>query len=196
MKTKYKYILLLSSLFILSCSDDFIPKPKGYNHIKLPKHQYTLLQDSTKPYTFEFSAHAIAHDDTTNWSQYKKLYKIIKYSDFSSKIYLTYKKVYQSQDSLDSYINEAYRLAYGHDKKAYAIEDIPISTKQGKNAVIFHLEGDVPSQYQFFVHDSTRNFMRGAIYFESATKNDSLKPVIDYVIEDVNHLIQTLEWKD
>ena len=61
---------------------------------------------------------------------------------------------------------------------------------------MFRLEGEVSSQYQFYTHDTTNNFLRGALYFETATKNDSLKPIIEYVKEDINHLVNTLEWKE
>ena len=60
---------------------------------------------------------------------------------------------------------------------------------------MFKLEGEVFSQYQFYTHDTITNFLRGALYFETATKNDSLKPIIEYVKDDINHLVNTLEWK-
>jgi gliding motility-associated lipoprotein GldD len=45
------------------------------------------------------------------------------------------------------------------------------------------------------VTDSTKHFLRGAVYFNTATKNDSLAPVIRYLKQDAIHLIQTLRWK-
>ena len=57
------------------------------------------------------------------------------------------------------------------------------------------MEGDVPSTFQFFTHDSTSHFFRGVLYFPTATKNDSLAPVSEYVIEDMKHLLNTLKWK-
>jgi len=58
------------------------------------------------------------------------------------------------------------------------------------------LEGEVPSQFQFHVSDSTQHFMRGALYFKTATQNDSLAPVIDYLKRDIIHLLSTLRWND
>ena len=79
--------------------------------------------------------------------------------------------------------------------KAYAIEESVVRTPMGKTAVIAELEGEVPSQFQFFITDSTDNFIRGALYFRTSTKNDSLAPAIEYMKIDAMHLINTLEWK-
>jgi gliding motility-associated lipoprotein GldD len=53
----------------------------------------------------------------------------------------------------------------------------------------------VPSQFQFYVTDSTTHFLRAALYFRTALKNDSLAPVINYMKEDMLHMLETLEWK-
>jgi len=58
------------------------------------------------------------------------------------------------------------------------------------------LSGEVPSQFQFHITDSTQHFLRGALYFRTATKNDSLAPVIEYVKKDIVHLLNTLTWND
>jgi len=63
-------------------------------------------------------------------------------------------------------------------------------------AVIAEIEGDVPSQFQFTITDSTTNFMRGALYFYTKVQNDSLMPAIEYVKKDIMHLINTVKWKE
>ena len=181
---------------VCSCSTDFKPKPKGFNHIDLPDHKYQLFREDSKPYSFEMNVNAFADNDTAHYKEQKRLYKIIKYPDLGSNIHVTYKSIYGSMDSLDSYINEAYRLAYGHDVMAYGITPEIVVLPGEMTATLISLEGDVPSQYQFFVHDSTNHFLRGAVYFPVANKNDSLAPVIDYVKEDIHHLLATLSWKE
>jgi hypothetical protein len=46
------------------------------------------------------------------------------------------------------------------------------------------------------VTDSSKHFLRGALYFNSVPNVDSLKIVIDYIRKDVLHLINTVKWKD
>jgi hypothetical protein len=45
------------------------------------------------------------------------------------------------------------------------------------------------------ITDSTRNFLRAALYFNTRIANDSLAPAIEYMKKDVMHLVNTLEWK-
>jgi len=42
------------------------------------------------------------------------------------------------------------------------------------------------------VTDSTTHFLRGALYFNTALKNDSLAPVIEYIKIDLAQLINTV----
>ena len=44
----------LAFFYILSCGNRYLPKPKGYNKITLPKHDYYLINDSF-PFSFEVS---------------------------------------------------------------------------------------------------------------------------------------------
>ena len=53
------------------------------------------------------------------------------------------------------------------------------------------LVGEVPSHLQFYTTDSVKHFLRAAIYFRSATENDSLAPLIDFVKKDMVKMIQT-----
>ena len=77
-----------------------------------------------------------------------------------------------------------------------SINENIVITPSGKTAVIAELEGEVPSQLQFFITDSTKNFLRGALYFRTSIKNDSLAPAIEYLKIDIIHLLNTLEWKE
>ena len=49
-------------------------------------------------------------------------------------------------------------------------------------------------QFQFITTDSVNHFLRGALYFQVATKNDSLAPIIEYIKKDMIHILNTLEW--
>jgi gliding motility-associated lipoprotein GldD len=86
-------------------------------------------------------------------------------------------------------------LTAKHQIKAYGIEESIMMTPKGYTGVVAELSGEVPTQFQFFVTDSTNNFLRGALYFNTALKNDSLAPAIEYIKIDMAHLINTLEFK-
>lgn len=193
---KLLYLLAFSVLLHACGTTDYIPKPRGQNHIDLPPHEYVVLDEDDKPYSFEYSKSAVTKAYSYNEGQeFKSLYKTIAYEDFGANIHITYKKIHNSVDTLNSLIDEAFRLAQGHNKKAYAIQDREMMTTSGNRATVIEITGEVPSTYQFFMHDSTNHFLRGVLYFPTATKNDSLAPVIDFVKEDIHHLVNTVKWK-
>jgi gliding motility-associated lipoprotein GldD len=61
--------------------------------------------------------------------------------------------------------------------------------------MVYDLKGDVASAVQFFITDSTKHFLRGSLYFNIQPNRDSLNPVIDFLREDIMHLIETTQWK-
>ena len=185
------WIFLLVSL--MACKRDYMPKPKGYNRIVLPKHEYLPMPD-TLPYLFEYSKYAKLYPDTSWISE--PYWLDLYYPEMDATISITYKPVKKSHKLLEEYLQTAWKLTSKHQIKAYAIDEHIFQTKLGKTAVLAKLSGEVPSQYQFYSTDSTNHFIRGALYFKTATKNDSLAPVIDFMRVDILHMLNTLRWND
>ncbi|GAB3513390.1 gliding motility lipoprotein GldD [Emticicia fontis] len=171
---------------------DYHPKPTGFNRLDLPPHAYQPLKEE-HPYTFEYSKAAIVQRDTFKLAEPHWI--ILRYPSLNALIQFTYKPVNNDPKRLQNMMSDAAKLAFHHDKKAYSIKDGILTTKSGKRAVVFELEGEVPSHFQFFVTDTTKNYLRGAVYLTTATQNDSLRPVIDYLKADCRHILETLKWK-
>lgn len=184
--------LVALAFWTTSCSRDYQPKPKGYNRLELPEVAYQISPD-TLPYRFEYSKSAKFLKDTS-WVSDKHWVEIY-YPDLKATIHVTYKAINNNQKLLKEFYNDAYVLTSKHQIKAYAIDETIVHTPSGKTAVIAELEGEVPSQFQFTLTDSTKNFLRGALYFNVKVQNDSLQPAIEYVKRDAMHLINTLTWK-
>jgi gliding motility-associated lipoprotein GldD len=183
--------LFFISLVLASCKGDYKPKPKGYNRLVLPVAEYQPAPD-TLPYGFEYSKHARLLDDTS-WISERHWIEIY-YPELKANIHITYKKLNSKEDLLKTLLNDAYRLTSKQQIKAYAIDEVNIVTPSGKTAVIAEIAGDVPSQFQFTMTDSTKNFLRGALYFNTAVQNDSLAPAIEFMKKETLHFINTLEW--
>jgi gliding motility-associated lipoprotein GldD len=206
-----KEIYLVAALFVIlffRCSNDYMPKPKGYNRIELPDHAYTSLPD-TLPYTFEISKLAQINTDTS-WTFMNRIQeailpgeKIVQerywidlvYDTLNANVGITYKAIRGKEELMKEYFGDAYRLTSQHQIKAYAIEESILITPHGLTASVAEISGEVPTPVQFVTTDSVEHFLRGALYFKTATKNDSLAPVIDYVKKDIVHLLNTLQWK-
>jgi gliding motility-associated lipoprotein GldD len=191
--------LLKSAGFMLlvmaftSCSRDYQPKPKGYNRLKLPAEEYRPSPDSL-PYQFEYSTHARILRDSSWLSE--RHWIGIYYPELKANIHITYKRLNNREQLLKELLNDAHRLTSKQQIKASAIDELITVTPSGKTAVIAEIAGEVPSQFQFTITDSTQNFLRGALYFNTRVQNDSLAPAIDFMKKEVMHFINTLEWKN
>jgi gliding motility-associated lipoprotein GldD len=194
-KDRYLGLIVLGglALWLTACEPEFVPKPKGYNRIDLPEPAYRMLE-AAHPYTFEYSAHAIVTDDTTG--RVEPHWIDITYPELGAKVQFTYKSLDRRPERFEGLNEDARRLTAKHHIKAYAIEELQVRTRSGHTATIFELSGEVPSQFQFFVTDSVDHFLRGALYFPTATQNDSLAPIIEFVKTDMVHLLNTLEWQE
>ena len=184
-------VMLLTSGMLLSCDRTFLPKPLGYNRLDLPEPSYHTLPD-TFPYTFEYSEHAVLLDDTSRLNE--RYWIELYYPLLKSNIHITYKRLNGDQRRLEEFMQDAYTLTVKHQIKAYAIDEIITKTFSGHTAVMAEIEGEVPSQLQFTITDSTTHFLRGALYFNTRVQNDSLEPAIEYMKKDIMHLVNTFDW--
>ncbi len=180
-------------LLLFSCSTNYQPKPKGYNRLVLPKSEYRWLPD-TLPYQFEYSTAAKLLKDTS-WISERHWVEIY-YPELKANIHITYKLIHGKEALLKELLNDAYNLTAKQQIKASAIDELITQTPSGKTAVISEIAGEVPSQFQFTMTDSTKNFLRGALYFNVRVQNDSLAPAIDFMKKETLHLINTLQWKN
>jgi gliding motility-associated lipoprotein GldD len=191
---RFNVLAFLLPVLVLAtaCETEYTPKPKGYNRIDLPGHKYQPLQEK-HPYYFEYSVYAKILKDSSGISQPHWI--DVYYPKFKANVQLTYHAINNNRKAFIDLTEDARRLTSKHQVKAYAIDEAQIKTPTGHTAFVFELEGEVPSQFQFYVTDSTNHFFRGALYFRTATANDSLAPVIDYLKKDVIHMLNTLEWR-
>lgn len=191
-KNIFALMILLSVSLFLSCGGgDSVPKPKGYFRIDLPKNEYKLF-DTTYPFSFEYPVYSqISPDSIKNAEPY---WININFPKFKGQLHLSYKVV---KNNLSKYSEDAYNLAMKHIAKASNIDDTRINISKNKvYGIIYDIEGiGAASSYQFYVTDSTNNFIRGALYFNVAPNNDSLAPVITLLKKDIKHMIETLKWK-
>ncbi len=187
------WALPLIVLGLVSCESNWLPKPTGYNKIDLPNHSFDSLSGDY-PYRLEFSKASSVEADSFNLSE--KAWINLNYKDFGAKIHLTYKKIGVGGPDFETLSSDAFKLTAKHQIKAYGIEEGVLVTPNGYTAVVAELTGEVPTQFQFFVTDSTDHFLRGALYFNTAMKNDSLAPIIEYIKIDMTHLMNSVKFID
>ena len=179
-------IILLSLNIFLSCNSDLIPKPWGYLRLDYPEPKYQSFHEIPN-FSFEYNGYAQV-SKITNQSNYK-----VVYQDMKATIYLNYNSV---KKNLDSLLNDAYKLPYKHISKAESIpEKVFINPVNKVYGTLFSVVGNAASQHQFFLTDSTKHFLIGAVYFYAKPNYDSILPAVKYIEKDLIHMIESLNWK-
>ena len=177
-----------------SCDEEetvYSPKPRGYVRINFPEKKYRLY-DSICPYRFEIPVYARIEQDQHNGAE--PCWQNLEFPQFNATIHLSYKQV---KGDLDKHLENSHYFANKHQIKATGLEEIAILRDSARvYGLLFDIAGNTASSLQFYLTDSTRHFLRGALYFNSVPNVDSLQIVIDFLKKDVLHLINTTAWKD
>jgi gliding motility-associated lipoprotein GldD len=190
-------LLILLGAFISSCNSEYAPpRPRGYFKIDFPEKQYRNFDQPGYPYTFEYPVYGNVIKDSLFFDQHpENPYWInIDFPRFNGRIHLSYKEI--GRNNFDSLVNDAFTMSYKqHTNVASAIQRQPFTTPNGLGGVYFTLRGNAATANQFFVTDSTKHFLRGALYFAATPNADSLQPVNDFLKKDLWRLINTLRWR-
>jgi gliding motility-associated lipoprotein GldD len=188
--TKYLAAAVFVSI-LWGCGQNAVPKPRGYFRIDFPPREYRLYNTEC-PFNFEYPAYSRISYDVGKKSE--PCWFNIEFPGYRAKIYVSYKRV---SGNLSEILQESHEFAYSHSIKADAISEQPWFNADKKvYGMLYDIKGNTASSVQFYLTDSTRNFIRGALYFEATPEEDSLAPVIKHFREDIVHLIETMSWKD
>lgn len=186
---------IVAIILVSSCNSDYTPRPTGYFKIDFPERKYRLFDEPGYPYSFEYPVYANVVKDSTFFEDApENPYWInIEFPSFEGKIYVSYKAV---KNNFDRLVEDAFKMVYAqHTMKASGIKDSLLRTENDISGIFFKLNGNTATAQQFFLTDSSRHFLRGALYFDATPNADSLGIVHDFLQTDMNHLIQTLRWK-
>lgn len=211
----FNFSLFIFCLLLSSCNSDYVSKKRGYYNIVMPERSYQKFEREGFPYTFEYPTYANIIQDSTYFdaSPENPYWINIDFPKFNGRVFLSYKiiggkapyklkganGVYRDSigiNKFDRMVNDAYNLTNKNDVAATSIRDSVINTPNGVHGIFFKVGGNAATAKQFFLSDTTKNFLRGALYFEVTPNVDSLKPVQDFLQGDLEHLINTFQWKN
>jgi gliding motility-associated lipoprotein GldD len=196
MKRIFFFIFLLV-ITLAACNSNYTYKKKGYFKIDFPEKKYQLFDKPGYPYSFEYPVYSQVVKDSTFFDDVTEnpWWINIDVPQFGGRIYMSYKEI-SGRNRFDSLINDAFKMAYRkHTDIATGINDSLMRTSSGVEGIYFSLGGNTATANQFFLTDSTKHFLRGALYFDAAPNSDSLGIVNDFLKKDLLHLINTLKWK-
>lgn len=181
---------MLALILLLACDRNYTPKPAGYLRVHYPDKEYTLFNGDA-PFSFLYPVYAEVKEDRSGLSE--NYWYNIFFPGYDGTIHLSYKKV---EGNLDGLVEDCRTLVYKHTTRSDGIDELPfIDTVNQRYGILYDLKGNVASSVQFFVTDSIEHFLRGSLYFNTTPNRDSLRPVIDFIRDDIEYLIESIEWK-
>lgn len=185
-------MIFIGALLLLlgACKKEYTPKPRGYFRIDFPEKTYHALKQDL-PYSFEIADYSEARSMSTGHADSSWI--TISTPKNKADLHLSYA---QLNNDLKKHLEESRRLAYDHSIKADAIEErLFVNPDKSVYGTIYSIEGHAASPIQFYLTDSSRHFLRGALYIREVPNIDSIRPVIDFLRPDIIHLIETTSWK-
>lgn len=193
-------LLPLALCLLLSACEEHVavPKPRAYPRVFYPKKEYKPFDATYCHFTFDQPVYSTVQQDTSFFGKRagNDCWFNLDVPTLNAKIYCSYYPI-TGRARFDELMSDAFELAQKHNVKASYIEEITIHRPADHvHGIVFNIEGPAASSYQFFLTDSTSNFLRGALYFNTQTRPDSLAPVLDFMKKDVNRMVQTLRWKE
>jgi gliding motility-associated lipoprotein GldD len=189
-------ICLLPVVFcFIACGDDdentIAPKPRAFYRLSFPEKKY-IVYDSLCPFKFEIPVYSNVGKDEHSGAE--PCWLNLNFPSVNAIVHLSYKQV---NNNLNNYLEDTYTLASKHQIKASGIEEMVIKKDAKKvYGLVYEIGGNAASSIQFFLTDSTKHFVRGALYFNAVPNTDSIKPALEYIREDIYKMIETFEWKD
>jgi gliding motility-associated lipoprotein GldD len=191
---KQAALFLFAALCFASCSGnhDYSPKPRGYFRIIFPKKEYQEYTGGC-PISFVYPKYADIEPDRNKDA--KPCWMNMYFKQFDGTLHLSYEHI-GSKKEFDELVEDAHKLSFKHTIKATSIDQGVIAYPDRKVYGIYYtIDGNAASAVQFYLTDSTKNYIRGALYFNTEPRLDSIQPVLTFVKDDVNLMIRSFRWK-
>lgn len=180
-------------LLLASCKQEYSPKRKGYFRIDYPEKTYQVY-DNECPFTFEYPVYsAVIHDSSSNT---EPCWLNLRFLPFNATLHLTYKDIEGNKELLNELEEQSRKYVYEHTIKAQDI--VPkIMDDSARHMFIttYNLEGETATSFRFYATDNQNHFLDGAFYFNHRTNLDSITPVQQFLMKDIEKMLNTLKWK-
>ena len=193
MKTN-SFLLSLVVIFLATsaCNDtNPVPKPSTFLRTEFPEHAY---RPYLSPQNFRFSLADLYMPKT--FEQAKSNYSVqeIDLGPLNGTLFLYYLRL-PNKDSLSEIINFANDKVDEHKIMADKIDFEQIIEPQKRVfGTFFELKGNVATNFQFYLTDSSQHFLRGEVLLNCRPNYDSLRPTLQYLKTDLQTLIKSFKW--
>ena len=183
MRIKNILLATASLLTLAACGgNDYSPKPQAYLRIDMPEHNYWLV-DSLCSHPGDTLI--LGNDTMIAITGSCKTFPFT--FEANQCVELKEKDAPKGEEWVDINYPQWDAVIFLTYKRLHSPADL-----RGQTDTSLHL---LEAHYQFYATDSTRHFLRGALYINRAPNNDSLAPVLESLQADIDHLVETLRWR-
>lgn len=201
-----RYYLASCCLFIflvLGCTEERIPipKPRLYPKVNYPVRKLVNFDKDFCAFSFKYPDYMVFKQERTFVNALAKhdCWFNFDIPSLNGTIYFTYTDIGGDSLAYKLYdiINDSYSISEKHNLKATGRSDQPFAVRERSlYGITYSVDGDVASPYHFVLTDSSEHALWASLYFNSKPSSDSLGPVIKFVKEDLEGLIESFEWKE
>ncbi len=197
-------LIVLLLLVVTACQEERIPipKPRIYPKVDYPVREYVVFDQDYCAFTFQYPSYMVFEQDVTFVNQDAKhlCWFNLKIPDLNGVVHFTYTDITgktdeEASEKLMDVVLDSYDMTEKHNIKATGRSNYPFEDPTNKiYGVKYSVEGDVASPYHFVLTDSTQHAVWAALYFNSRPNADSMRPIVNYVKEDLDRIIQSFSW--
>jgi len=195
MRQSWIAFLIIGFLFGACGEDTPTPKPRIYPRVEYPRGEWTSFEDSNCPFSFEYPDYVEVKRSET----YARMNPVhpcwfnLVYPMFNAEIYCSYVPV-NSRAEFDEVRMDAFEIIDQINKRSDYMEEIPFRNPQGVSGLVFDFSGPAASPFQFYLTDTSQHFFKGALYFNTQVRPDSLAPVAEFVKQDLERMMMSFHW--
>lgn len=182
---------LSNALITFFDSPNSIPKPRTYLRVNFPEHQY---HDDAAFGIFKVKAADIFTLKDFKTDEKGQSTQEIDLGPINGTLRLVYRK-FETKDSLANLISSAHKEKEFHKIMADRIDfENIIDFNRNVFGTFFNFKGNTAVNYQFYLTDSTSNFVWGEVELNCRPNYDSLKQSNDYLKVDLLKFVNSIEW--
>ena len=174
---------LILLFVIISCDSSILPKQKGYFAPNFTYPSYKVIESCNHSFKINNSTKIILNNNC-NYE--------IDYDELKAKIYMTNITL---ENNIDYVISKFDEKVFNNSEFADQILTSEFSNPyKDVFSKVYFFVGEAPSNIQFFITDSTQNFLSASLLFDSKPNYDSLLPYIHYIRNDIKKIIESFDW--
>lgn len=185
------------STFVAGCDSNevYVPKPRMYPRVEYPDRAYKNFNEEYCQLGFEYPAYAEIEQDKYFFDEKPEnpCWFTIQMPDLNASVFCSFIEI-DSREKFDDLVSDSYEIASKHNIKANYRDELVLENPQGIHGLMFEISGEVASQLQFYLTDTTDHFFRASLYFNDQVNADSIAPIYDFVKVDVMRMIETFHW--